>query len=369
MKLSNSTKKTRFLPSTIEAEKSHPILSSVLQDATVNKSHDLHLAMLGCESNPPYGPNEHTAQLLLDTIALAARQHFQEEYDKQHTDATLSPTIAKVKQHCQFSIHIHIFDMQKSNDYPGNWNAYDGFLLPGSFSSAQDRMPWIFKLQNMLQKELVAKQRPTLAICFGHQLLAKSFRRGKMGRLKDGVLRVGRHVMQTSIAGKHLFEGKEQVNLYYTNSETVKKLPDTAVCLGGSGGQDDDDDDDDDEPIQAAAYFASSQDANQWCEAECNGNLLPRPFAITFQGHPEYACSRKLGLEGTFRACLNDMEQRGVINVETKKHATEDTSSYFELVQEDSIHVMVRVGRWLGWFPMKETKNKMDSQSAGWLKL
>ena len=350
----NSTKKTRFLPSTLEVEKSHPIRSCVLRDATVNKSHDLHLAMLGCENNPPYGPNEHTAQLLLDTIALAARQHFREEHDKQHSDATMSSTTAEVEQHSQFSIHIHIFDIQKINDYPGNWNAYDGFLLPGSFSSAQDRMPWIFKLRNILQKELVAKHRPTLAICFGHQLLAKSFRKGKMGRLKDGVLRVGRHVMQTSIAGKHLFDGKEQVNLYCTNSETVKKLPDTAVCLGGSGGRVHGDDAD--EPIQAAAYFASSQDANQWCQAECNLNLLPRPFAISFQGHPEYACSRKLGLEGTFQACLDDMEQRGVIDVATKEHVIGDASSYFEHVQEDSIHVMVQVGRWLRWFPMKETK-------------
>ena len=61
------------------------------------------------------------------------------------------------------------------------WSSYDGILLPGSFSSAYENDEWIQKLKCVIQSEIHAKGRKTLAVCFGHQIFAHSFHITKHG--------------------------------------------------------------------------------------------------------------------------------------------------------------------------------------------
>lgn len=55
-----------------------------------------------------------------------------------------------------------------------NLDKYDGYIISGSRSSYQDEVDWIRYLEYLI-KQLYFKRIPCLAVCFGHQLVAKIF--------------------------------------------------------------------------------------------------------------------------------------------------------------------------------------------------
>lgn len=283
-----------------------------------NEVRILNFVMLGCEPRMPYGPIDHTAQLLADLLGMAAAQS---------SESCLC-----------WIIRIKSYNVQEQ-DYPDDddWDSYDGVLVPGSFASAYNTTPWIERLKQVLQDEIVAKQRPTLAVCFGHQILAHSFPGGQAVATPTGP-RAGHHAMKTTDAGAKMLQ-KPSIDLYYTHGDMVDRLPETAVSLGGN----------DQVPIQSAAYFSSSQEAIDWCRNE--SATATKPYAITFQAHPEYATSMDLGVYRTLHLCMDAMEQKGGITKERRIQAGQDASARFAQVQQDSIDTMVEVGRLLGWFP------------------
>jgi Glutamine amidotransferase class-I len=122
----------------------------------------LNFIMLGCETKAPYGPLTHTAQLLTDLLGMAA------------INATQSAGISDDSISCNWVIRIHIYNAQEM-EYPEDWDECDGILIPGSFSAAYDTDPWIERLKAVIQQHIVPFHRPTLGICFGHQIFAHSF--------------------------------------------------------------------------------------------------------------------------------------------------------------------------------------------------
>jgi GMP synthase-like glutamine amidotransferase len=235
---------------------------------------------------------------------------------------------------------MQVYDVQKG-EYPVDWNAYDGFLLPGSFASAYDTDPWILKLQSVLQDVIVAQQRPMLGICFGHQILAHSFASGRVVKVPTGS-RGGRHAMPTTAAGACLLQTVSTPSLYYTHGDMVAALPETAVALGGNQQV----------PIQAAAYYTTQADAAALQQESVDGSsMLPKPYAVTFQAHPEFASTRDLGMYRTLELILDAMQGRGDLTREHRLKAGKDAQEHFEEVQKDSVNVMASVGSLLGWFP------------------
>ena len=207
----------------------------------------LNLAFLGCEESVGYGPIEHTAYLFLDLIRQAA---------KSALPGAASGMI--------ISIYIYNAILQ---EYPTNWDEFSGIILPGSFSSAyEEGVPWIDKLKQMIQDVLIPRQIPTLAMCFGHQIMAHSFMpNGKAAKISHSntdnldtsiaaaeleimtttttppsqssrttttTARAGRVCLCTNKTGRSLL-GKNELNLYATHGDHVVKIPDTAVSLGG----------------------------------------------------------------------------------------------------------------------------------------
>jgi GMP synthase-like glutamine amidotransferase len=133
------------------------------------------------------------------------------------------------------------------------------------------------------------------------------------------------------------------IGLYYTHGDMVGQLPSVAVSLGGN----------EEVPIQAAAYFATPEDAAKIVQASEHEQERPKPYAVSFQAHPEYATTREheLGMQGTLELSLDKMEKGGELDREGRLSLGRDVQEHFEAVQKDSVHIMLSTGRLLGWFP------------------
>ena len=305
--------------------------------------------MLGCEDHPPYGPTEATGALFLTLIASAV----------QSAHPLICTTTDPPAETVDFEIVISIFRVQVM-DYPTDkeWDGFDGVLIPGSFSSAYETAEWIERLKCVIQEEIYANQRKTLAVCFGHQLYAHSFhhrgqgglcqpcpRGHQAGRRSSSLTKEGLALLaKPSIAHKlrDAEKSPKAIQLMYTHGDMVESLPPCAVPLFGN----------DVVPIQAAAYFSDAEASKfrQNLRAECGNNMaeLPRPHAFTFQAHPEY--SSKDGLNITFTNILTALGDRNALPRSALIEAKTDTTNAFPELQEESIGLMVTVGKILGWF-------------------
>jgi GMP synthase-like glutamine amidotransferase len=297
--------------------------SSSIASNNNNKDKTLRLALLGCETNEPYGPIQHTGALFLALLEQASR-------DKSTV----------------FRIDLY---NAKEEEYPVDWTIYHGVIIPGSFSAVYDDDPWILQLQRVIQNVIVARQIPTLGICFGHQLVAHSYDDGRATVTPSGA-RGGRFFVMPAIGHQHqhkhhthqqrqnswLDDGETGLHLFYTHGDMVAQLPETAVCLGG----------DDVVPIQAAAYFGTIAEKDDWVK-KGGGAAAKQPFAVTLQAHPEYATSMDQGVERTLCRCLQAQADRGAIA--NQEEATKDAITAYEQVKSDSVKVMTKVLTMLGW--------------------
>jgi GMP synthase-like glutamine amidotransferase len=324
------------------------ITKTVGDPTTADTCRTLRFVMLGCEPSPPYGPNQHTAGMMLDLIGQAAS-----ESTSRKTSSKRRP-VTEQKDIC-WTITIRIYDVQKG-EYPADpteWNSYDGILLAGSSSAAYDESAsaaWIGTLKNVIQQEIVTLQRPTMGICFGHQILAHSFPTGSAVKVPTGN-RTGRFVMPMTRIGSDLLDydsednnnNANSIGLYYTHGDMVGQLPNVAVLLGGN----------EEVPIDAAAYFATPEDAAKIVQVSEHDQERPKPYAVSFQAHPEFATTREreLGMQGTLELILDEDEKRGDFDREERLSLGRDAQEHFETVQADSVHIMLSTGRLLGWFP------------------
>jgi GMP synthase-like glutamine amidotransferase len=286
------------------------------QENDVSSPRTLRLMMLGCEDNPPYGPTEHTGKLFLELIAQAL-----EECISATETWLVTITVYRVK----------------IGEYPEDWDAYAGIILPGSFSSAYDAAPWIDKLKHVIQDEIVKKSRPTMAICFGHQVFAHSFEQGH-AKKHNGGTRAGRYAMATTETGSKFFGDRSHIQLYYTHGDMVDRLPECAVALGQEGEA---------LPVQSAAYFNSEDEARRF---QMDPSSV-RPYAISFQAHPEYSVSRELGLDSTLGRILDLMVEKNHISEEFKNVAGKDADAVFDAVHRQSKDAFIASAKALGWFP------------------
>jgi len=291
----------------------------------------LHLCCLGCEDQPNYGTYAHTAQLFFDLIWRCMEERTMEDAQ--------DPTV----KYDRWELRIDVYHV-KEGDFPDDWNAFDGFILPGSFASAYEDEEWIHRLSEVIQTELMTQQRKTLGVCFGHQVIAQSFATGKVTKCPVGS-QAGRKALELTDAGKRVFSrhGDPEattIDLFYTHGDMVEQLPaDIAVSLGGN----------DIVPIQSAAYFASHEDAAGWVSSsddDADGN---NPIAITFQAHPEYT-SPKLGFEKTMLPIIEYMATSKHITESKGQEEMEDSKQHYGHVEKQSLQTMMSVGEIFGWY-------------------
>jgi GMP synthase-like glutamine amidotransferase len=307
-----------------------------------NGAQRLRFVMLACEPQEPYGPPAHTGRLFAQLLA------------ESWIQAALVSHLGSDHVRCHLSIHV--YNVQQG-EYPSEWSDYQGVLLPGSFASAyDDRLDWIAMLIQVIQKHVVAQQRPTLAVCFGHQILAHSFGGNAAAVQPMATKRGGRYVTPLTTVGQGLLS-KESLQLFYTHGDMVTSLPPVAVplavgslndCTAGT-------------PIQMAAYFATAQEALQVQQAAQQDGLpvdsWPRPHAISFQAHPEYAPEYTALSSNPAASSLNRLLESMVSTDERGWTERQCMSSLWDaqqshaVVNQDSVYSIMIAGQLLGWFP------------------
>lgn len=299
--------------SSIMGRKVHTrIIGPLKQNSTGSEnvpSKDLKLMMISCEDEPPYGPSTNIAEMFLELFSNA--------YLQLHQNKVLN-------------VSITVYEA-KQKDYPTveeEWELFDGILLPGSFSSAYDSDEWIQQLKGVIQTEIYEKERKTLAICFGHQVVAHSFADSNCPKQQQpcipcpASIQLGPRKFETKFASStsntNFMNGK---SILYTHGDMVQKLPDCAETLGGNEFV----------PIHGAVYFTKES---------------KKPFIYSFQGHPEYAS--ELGLK-TFNDILQWMDDHDKMPNEYIATAKLNTVEQFHKIQHDSIKTIHSVAHDFNW--------------------
>jgi len=213
--------------------------------------------------------------------------------------------------------------------------------------------------------EIHPKQRKTFGLCFGHQIFAHAFQHenGLCIKCPHGQ-QLGMRVSPCSVAGKRLLQKRasalpmfvcdvntlmhvekgrptddDNLHLLYTHQDMVSTLPPFAVPLASTEKVD----------IVSAAYFANQleseafrdENPDEYCSVPYNGT---RPYALTFQAHPEYVGQN--GINDTFRNIVS----RANIPQDERQKVICDAEEQFNLLHDDTISLMLSVGAILGWF-------------------
>jgi GMP synthase (glutamine-hydrolysing) len=133
-------------------------------------------------------------------------------------------------------------------DKPAAW------IIFGSYSNVEDRLPWQIELQNFMQQQILDGV-PTLGICFGHQLMADAFGVEVIKNDNDVCFNGPRKITILESFGG-LKKG-EEVCMMTQHSYQIKDLPKDFIHIGES--------------------------------KECKYDIIAHnslPF-ISYQGHPE----------------------------------------------------------------------------------
>jgi len=128
---------------------------------------------------------------------------------------------------------IFVLDVQK-DDFLPNLGKNDAVIITGSHSMVTNEESWSLKLESWLPK-LIDEEVPLLAICYGHQLLAKSL--GGVSGYHETGMEIGTVEISLDENAKEdeLFSKLENNFKAHTiHSQTVLELPKNAVRLASN---------------------------------------------------------------------------------------------------------------------------------------
>ncbi|MDX1734597.1 MAG: GMP synthase [Halioglobus sp.] len=179
-------------------------------------------------------------------------------------------------------LEFAVYDVEKG-DYPADIDEVDAYLITGSKSSVYEDKAWIHRLLDFV-RELHARRKKVVGICFGHQLIAHALG-GRTEKSPKG-WGVGLHTHTFSARPDWHDGGDEGLRILVTHQDQVSALPEDASVLAGS----------------------------DFCE---NAVMQIDGHMLSFQGHPEFLpdyarelllARRELLGEQTFETGMNSLQ-------------------------------------------------------------
>jgi GMP synthase-like glutamine amidotransferase len=158
--------------------------------------------------------------------------------------------------------------------FPETTDECDAWLFTGSKWSAYDTDDWIARAQQFAQ-DLYAARRPTIGICFGHQLICQALG-GKVEKVNVG-WGVGVHTTNIFERRSWMEPGRNTLSLLVSHQDQVIEPPTEAALLAG----------------------------HPFCPHDM---LEIGGFMLTLQGHPEFS-------KGYSRAVMD--KRRDIIGAST----------------------------------------------------
>ena len=150
-------------------------------------------------------------------------------------------------------LEFAVYDVEEG-EYPADIDEVDAYLITGSKSSVYDDKPWIADLMDFV-RELDARRKKIVGICFGHQLVAQALG-GRTEKSPKG-WGVGLHDYRFSSSPDWHDGGRDDFHILVSHQDQVVENARGARVLAGS----------------------------EFCE---NAVVQIGDHILTFQGHPEF---------------------------------------------------------------------------------
>lgn len=128
------------------------------------------------------------------------------------------------------SLEFVTYEVQHGQ-YPADIDEVDAYLMTGSKSGVYEEKPWIVPLMAFVRK-LHAAKKPTLGICFGHQLIAQAL--GGETRKSAKGWGIGVHTYEVQQAPEWMSEPRAQFSLLVIHQDQISILPPGAQVIASS---------------------------------------------------------------------------------------------------------------------------------------
>lgn len=126
--------------------------------------------------------------------------------------------------------HFTTFDIAGGDNLPG-FEDFDGYIITGSPAMVTEQAPWSEAIKPWLM-QLAERDKPLLAVCYGHQLLAEAFG-GKTGWHPEGREIGTVNITLTDQGQQDALLGflPKHFTAQVTHAQSALTLPDTAILL------------------------------------------------------------------------------------------------------------------------------------------
>lgn len=122
------------------------------------------------------------------------------------------------------------FVQVRLGEFPEDIDAADAYLVTGSAAGVYDDLDWIEPLKSLI-RDIHAKRKPLVGICFGHQIIAEALG-GKTIKSPKG-WGVGVRSMAMQDAPSYFDDQHECLTLLYMHQDQVIKAPEGAHIFAG----------------------------------------------------------------------------------------------------------------------------------------
>lgn len=131
-----------------------------------------------------------------------------------------------------FTVHTVFSSQERLPELTNKSNRPSAIVVTGSGEMVTDNKKWMLEASQWLQDAIMGHNIPTLGICFGHQLIAKSLGGSVNFHPKGREIGTRQITLETTAKDDALFKDcPPQFDAHLTHLQSVTQLPESAVRL------------------------------------------------------------------------------------------------------------------------------------------